>query len=466
MAMHRGAHTPVAARGEQLVSEPDRATRTTAGSGAFYGWYVVGALFFATFLVVGTRQGFGVFVETWEKDWGVSVGRISVAASVGWLLNGLVQPFFGQLTDRLGGRPVVLWSMTVMGAAFIAMAFVTNVWMLTVLYGLVISSAAGGISPSMTGVFVVRWFQRRRGTAMSVLVSGGSAGGLVLVPFLTYLFLATNWQTAWVTAGVISLALGVPLLWLVARSDPSDMGLLPDGDSAEEVAAQEASGTSLIPKGPLNCARWQDSFRSLPIWQLSVAYFVCGVTTASIAVHFVRWAADEGITAGTAALAFGLLSGINAASVLFVGAISDRMQRKTLLGAVYLVRGVAFVALIVLPGQTAMWAFAVIGGGSWLATVPLTTSLTADVYGVRHVGTLGGLILMTHQLGGAAAVVLFGLAFDRWGSYDAAFAVGAAMLLFAGSLAFTIREKALSARYSPVIEVAPTLEGEPAVAGG
>jgi predicted MFS family arabinose efflux permease len=221
----------------------------------------------------------------------------------------------------------------------------------------------------------------------------------------------------------------------------------------------------VLPVGPLNASRWQESFRSAPIWQLSLAYWVCGVTTASISVHFVRWAGAEGISPGTAALAFGLLSGINAASVMFIGSISDRMQRKTLLGFVYLIRAVAFVALVVLPGDVALWTFAVVGGGSWLATVPLTTSLTADVYGVRHVGTLGGLILMTHQLGGALAVFLFGVAFDRWGSYDAAFVVGAIALVAAGALAFTIHEKAVSARYAP-IEVARTVGAEAAPAGG
>jgi len=440
-------------------------TSDSSSTGRFYGWYVVGALFFATFLEVGTRQSFGVFVETWQQEWGVSVGAISIAASVGWLLNGLVQPFVGRLIDRIGGRPVVLSSMAMMGFAFIAMAFATNVWMLTVLYGFVISSAAGGLSPSMTGVFVVRWFQRKRGMAMSLLVSGGSAGGLVLVPFMTYLFLATNWQTAWIVAGMFSLLLGLPLLWRIVRSDPGDMGLHPDGDSNEVVAERAASGANVLRFGPLNADRWQTSFRSAPIWQLSLAYWVCGVTTASIAVHFVRWAGSEGISPGTAALAFGLLSGINAASVIFVGSISDRVQRKTLLGVVYLVRAVAFVALIVLPGEAALWTFAVVGGGSWLATVPLTNSLTADVYGIRHIGTLGGLILMTHQLGGALAVILFGVAFDRWGSYDAAFTAGAIALVAAAVLAFTIREKAVSARYA-TITVEPQVEGAPVAAGG
>ncbi len=197
------------------------------------------------------------------------------------------------------------------------------------------------------------------------------------------------------------------------------------------------------------------------MWQLSIAYWVCGVTTAGIAVHFVRWASDQGISPGTAALAFGLLSGINAAGVLLIGTISDRMQRKTLLGLVYLVRAVAFIALIVLPGSAALWGFAVIGGASWLATVPLTASLTADVYGVRHLGTLGGLINMTHQLGGALAVVLCGLACDAWDTYDGAFVVSSALLVGAGLLAFTIKEKQVSARYSPVTASTPISEAAP-----
>ena len=125
------------------------------------------------------------------------------------------------------------------------------------------------------------------------------------------------------------------------------------------------------------------------MWQLSFGYFVCGITTATIAVHFVRWAVSEEVSAPDAAIAFGILMGINAIGVIFIGYLSDKMQRHYLLAGVYLVRGVAFTMPLLLPGAAAMWAFAVIGGASWLATVPLTTGLTADVYGVRNVGTLG-----------------------------------------------------------------------------
>jgi MFS family permease len=149
----------------------------------------------------------------------------------------------------------------------------------------------------------------------------------------------------------------------------------------------------------------------------------------------------------------------------FIGSISDKMQRKTLLGIVYLVRGLAFVSLIVLPGPAALWTFAIIGGMSWLATVPLTTSLAADVYGVRKIGTLAGLINMAHQLGGGAAVLIFGMVFDWSGTYDLAFGGGAVFLLLAGIISLSIREKRYSVRYSPVDPQSDPLLLEPIPAG-
>jgi sugar phosphate permease len=82
--------------------------------------------------------------------------------------------------------------------------------------------------------------------------------------------------------------------------------------------------------------------------------------------------------------------------------------------------------------------------------VPLTSSLTADVYGVRNLGTLGGLINMTHQIGGALAVILFGLVFDNWGSYDLAFGASVVLLLAAGITVLFLNERRYSSRYSPV----------------
>lgn len=412
---------------------------------------MVAALFFATFVVVGVRQGFGVFVLTWEEEFGASTTAISAAAAVGWVVNGVSQPFMGALTDRVGARRVLIFGMLGMGVSTMLVAASTNPYILAFTYGLLVSFASGAISFTPTGALLSRWFVRKRGRAMSMLTVGGSVSGMVMVPFLAYFLLSASWQTVWLVLGVLILGLGLPVLLVIVRSSPEDMGLLPDGDTEEiAIEGRAAPAPRIVAVGPLATDSWRDSFKSAPMWQLSLAYWVCGITTASIAVHYVRWASSEDISTSTAALAFGLLSGINALGVLFVGAISDRMQRKTLLGLVYLVRGVAFLSLLLLPGSVALWAFAVVGGMSWLATVPLTTSLAADVYGVRKIGTLAGLINMAHQLGGGAAVLIFGFVFDKWGTYDPSFAAGAVFLLMAGIVSLSIREKRYSVRYSPV----------------
>ena len=417
---------------------------------AFYGWYIVAALFFASFLAIGSRQGFGVFVKTWEEDWGVTTAAISLAASIGVLCNGLSQPIGGWLADRYGGRPVLVFSLTVMALSTIAVSTVSSVFGLIILYGVLISFAAGGVSHPAMAVVIARWFDRNRGAAMSILVAGGSVGGLVVVPFLSYALIEFGWRAAWVIIGLFALGFGVPLLLMVVRNKPADLGMLIDGEEHEQ-SSGDVKQSSAQYIGPDFVYKWHHALNSKPIWQLSFGYFVCGITTSAVAVHFVRWAISEDITPATAALAFGALSAVNALGVLVVGVLSDRFQRKNLLGAVYLIRALAFISLIVVPGDQAIWAFAAIGGMSWLATVPLTASLTADVYGVRNLGTLFGFANMSHQIGGAAAVLFFGWAFTRFGSYDIPFMVGALTLLSAGIVSLSIREKTHSVRYVQVI---------------
>jgi MFS family permease len=352
--------------------------------------------------------------------------------------------------------------MLATGVSTLLVAVSTNPILLAATYGFLVSLSSSALSFTTTGALLSRWFHRRRGTAMGILTVGGSVSGVVMIPFLAYFLLNASWQTVWLTLGILILVLGVPLLMFIVRSSPEEMGMLPDGDPEPvDPGNGEAGKPVQMVVGPLATGRWQESFKSAPMWQLSLAYWVCGITTASISVHFVRWAVSEDISPGTAALAFGLLSGINALGVLLVGLISDRMQRKTLLGIVYLIRGVAFLTLVFLPGSIALWSFAIIGGMSWLATVPLTTSLAADVYGVRKIGTLAGLINMAHQLGGGAAVLVFAVVFDWTGTYTPAFAGGAVFLLLAGIISLSIREKRYSARYSPVNSPADPLSADP-----
>ena len=133
---------------------------------------------------------------------------------------------------------------------------------------------------------------------------------------------------------------------------------------------------------------------------------------------------------------------------------SPRAKRKNLLAAVYALRGVAFVLLLAMPGAQGVWLFAVLAGFSWIASVPLTSSLTADVYGVRALATISGISFLCHQVGSFVSILAAGLLFDITGSYTLPFAIGGALLFPAAISAFSIKERKFSSRYQSAVPMA------------
>jgi MFS family permease len=434
--------------------------RETLGRQApFYGWFIVGTTFFISFLAVGSRNGFGLCFKPWQDTFGWSVGSISAVAAIGTVVNAISQPVVGRLYDRLGARKVILGSLLLFGAGTVALSLINSIWLLLLIYGFVISFAAGGVSFVTTGPLISKWFKRRRGAAMAIQTAGAPVGGMLVVPFTLYVILLTDWRTAWLVLGGLILLIGFPLAAFMIREDPAQMGLEPDGGEPKAAPGSKPAPTIVRQRPPLECESWKRAFRSPPIWQLSAAYFVCGVTTTVLGVHFVPFATDRGMSPGMAATAFGFMSGLNVVGVLVTGYVSDKMGRKDLLAGVYFVRGLGYLALVFIPGIPAIWAFAAIAGLSWIATVPLTYSLTAEVYGLKNMGTLSGLVTMSHQLGGAVSIFLAGWAFDRYGSYTPSWTVAAIALGFATIMAFSVRERRFSARYQPAVVPEPAAGG-------
>ena len=158
-----------------------------------------------------------------------------------------------------------------------------------------------------------------------------------------------------------------------------------------------------------------------------------------------------------AATVFGLMSGLNIIGSIGAGVLSDRFSRKNLLTAVYSLRAGAYAILIVptmfdvpvLSGDLGLWLFAVMAGFSWVATAPLTSTLTADVYGLRALGTISGITFLCHQVGGLFGVLLGGYFYDLTGSYTLPFAIVGSTLFPASLAAFTINEVKYSTRYQP-----------------
>ena len=423
---------------------------TKPAGGFYYGWYVVAACTFVALIVTGARNAFGIFVIPMTDEFGWSRGMISFAAALGFLVNGATQPFLGRLVDRTGGRSAILISLVVVGVSTILLSLTFHILFLIFMFGLVTSTAASGASITNTGAVLARWFQRKRATVVGLTAGGASAGGLILVPFSMYLLQASDsWRLTWVVLGAAVLVLGVPIAYLFLHESPAQRGLEPDGDASTPQTA--GGGARTQPRGPLDTDSWTQSYRSLPIWQMSASYVVCGATTFLLSVHFVPFAIDQGISPTMAATIFGLMMGLNAIGAIGAGMLSDRFGRKNLLALVYCMRGCGYILLLVvpafIPGSAAFWIFAVVAGFSWIASAPLTTSLTADVYGTRALGTIAGVSFVFHQAGGFVSVLVTGILYDFTGSYTIPFAIAGAMLFPAAISALTIKERRYSSRY-------------------
>ena len=416
----------------------------------YFGWYVLAAVTFIAFVNAGSRSCFGIFVIPMSEDFGWNRFTISVVAAIGAVVGGVAQPFLGYAFDRLGARKVILTSLVTVGLATAALGLTFNFIFLLIVFGFIASISNSGAALGR-GALLARWFIRKRATVVSIGAVGTSAGSLLLVPFSMYLLQATgdNWRITWAALGMIVLVLAVPLAFLFIRDDPGKVGLRPYGEIDRPGGGR--TGGAIGDRGPLEVDRWIESFRSPPVWQMSGAFFVCGFTTLIMSVHFVPYAIDVGVSRNLAATIFGVTMGLNVIGGLGSGVLADRFGRKNVLASAYFIRGCGYIVLLLVPSTLGLWLFAVFAGMSWIATVSLTNTLTADVYGLRSLGTISGITFLCHQIGSLAGVLLGGYLYDLTGSYTLPFAIVGSMLFPAALSAFTIKEREYSTRYQTAL---------------
>jgi len=415
----------------------------------FYGWFVLVVCFFIQLVGSGTRVGLGVFVLPMSAEFDWDRTTISLAMAIGILVGGAVQPFMGYTFDKFGSRQIICWCLLVLGASTILLSLTPNILYFIVVYGFVMAIAVGGSSGPVLQSLVSKWFLKKRGLALSISMGGMACATLFMMPFATYMILATDWRTTWVVLGSFVIFLALPLAFFIIKETPASVGQLFDGRKAQ--AGSDNSDSSANTRSdmtpPLYTERWTQSFNSAPMWQLSGGFFVCGVTTLVIGSHYVPFAIDRGFSPEEASWAFGVMGLLNFFGVLVVGAISDKLGRKNLLGLMYAIRALAFGCIVLVPGTMGLWLFAIFAGISWLSTPPLTSALTADIYGLKNIGTLNGLVTFSHQIGGALAVLGAGILYDMVGGYEIPFGIAGITLVGATLVSLMVNEKKYSIRY-------------------
>jgi sugar phosphate permease len=407
------------------MQQPDSSGHSAAVDPAaprlFYGWVVVGITAFVLLFAAGVRVAPGAFLLDMVDSTGWSRAALSFSAGVGLVVYGLTGPAAGQLMLRLGIRRVAVVALLVTAAALALTSLVREVWQLVLVFGL-LSGIGTGLVASVLGAAVAsRWFVRHRGLVVGIFGAASSAGQLVFYPLLALLVEGSGWRGAALVVAGCSLALVIPAALLI-RDDPADLGVRALGEDPAAASARAGSRAGADP-GVMRRA-----VRSSDFWLLAGTFFVCGFSSNGIVgQHFIAHAADHGFTPLVASQALALMGAFNFAGTIASGWLTDRVDPRRLLLVYYLFRGVSLLTLPWIHDSLGIVAFAVLFGLDYIATVPPTIALCADVFGRRNVGVVYGWVFAAHMIGAAIAAWGAGLVRDGLGTYGPAF-IGAGAL--------------------------------------
>ena len=378
-------------------------------------------------LTFGVRQTTGLFVAPIHLDTGVGIATISLALAIGQFVRGAVQPVFGAIADRHGAEPVLVAGGLLLAAGLALAPFLPSGPGLMLTLGVLTAAGAGAGSFSiLIGATAGRLPPERRSFAAGFINAGGSLGQVVFAPLLQLVIGAAGWTVAMLGMAATSL-LTLPLA-RVFRRHPG-----------EAVIVHETEFEDRGLRHQLRVA-----VRDRSYWLLHLGFFTCGVHIAFLVTHLPGEIALCGLPASVSAVSIALIGLFNVAGSLAAGKLGERFRMKWILAAMYASRALLIVLyLLAPPSALTFYLFAAGLGLSWLATVPPTAGLVGKLFGPRYLGTLFGLTLLTHQIGGFFGAWLGGVALEHSGSYQWMWYADIVLALLAAAANLPIRERAL-----------------------
>jgi len=372
-------------------------------------------------VTMGVRQSMGLFVSPLNTTTGLGIATISLALAVGQFTWGAIQPLAGALADRHGPGPVLVAGLVILAIGSAITPFMGSGMGLVVSLGLLsaIGSGAGSFSV-LIGAAAQRLPAEKRGRASGIINAGGSFGQFVFAPLVQKLISAFGWMGAMGWLAAISLA-AMPLVRPLTNGRTK--------------AAPAAAGD----KGVWHAVRL--SFRDRSYILLHLGFFTCGFHIAFLVTHLPGEVNLCGLPPTVASWSLAIIGLSNIAGSLLAGSAVSRYRSKSVLALMYGSRAVLIALYLVAP-KTAFtfYVFAVGLGITWLATVPPTATLVGKLFGVRYLGTLFGLTLLSHQIGGFLGAWLGGLAFTHLGDFRSMWYADMALAAAAALVNLPIRE--------------------------
>jgi MFS family permease len=396
-----------------------------------YAWVVAAVTFLALLGASAVRAAPGVIIVPLEAEFGWDRAIISLAVSISLITFGLGGPIGGTLVDRVGPRRALLAALAMIIGGLFFLLSLRDLWQLYLIWGVLIGVGTG-IASQVTGATVAhRWFRTHRGLVIGLFGAATSVGQLIFVPTMMQLTVTDGWRSGISLLIFGAVAITIPVLFFM-RDRPSDVGARPFGEGATISAEEKAADAR---RTPLRVA-----LRNKDFWLLAGSFFICGYTSNGlVGTHLIPHAMEHGFTSVTSATAVGVMGAMNIVGTLGSGWLSDRFDNRKLLAGYYGFRALSLSALPFIFETQWLYGFAVLYGLDWIATVPPTANLTAQIFGRASLGQLYGWIFFSHMCGAALAAFAGGYAHTVLGDYHLMFISAGLMGFIAVSLALRIR---------------------------
>lgn len=372
----------------------------------------------------GLRSSMGFFMAPISTEFGYGREVFAFALAMQNLWWGLSQPLFGALADRFGTVKIIIIGALLYAAGLYLTAVTDSIGGLNAGAGLLMgmgiaATGFGVVLPAMARMVSAE----KRSFALGLGSAAGSAGQLLVVPVAQEFIASYGWSNA------LMLMAGCALL-MMALSAPFKQAKTP-ASTAPTNEKKQSMGEAL-----------KEACAYPHYWLIVVGFFVCGFQLAFITVHMPAFLSDRGFASNVAVVSLALIGLFNIFGCLLSGSWAGKYSKKNLLTGIYALRAVAIAAFMYFPmTEYSVYAFSIITGLLWLATVPPTSGLVAQLFGLPYMGLLYGIVFLSHQLGSFSGVWLGGYLYDLTGSYDVVWWSACIIALITASIHVFIDER-------------------------
>jgi MFS transporter, OFA family, oxalate/formate antiporter len=409
--------------------------------GIFFGWIVTFVSLCVTATAFGVLYSFGVFFKAWLQEWSTSRALLSGVFSTSFLTYGVASLVMGWLTDRYGPRKTLAAGGIIMGAGCFLTAMSNHVALVYLTWGIMVGIGVG-TSYAPTASTVSKWFIHRKGLAMGIVVSGLGLGTLIFSPLSELLVESYGWRNAALILGAIIWIVFLSVALIIRRS-PEEMGLkpltLPGKECIEETSRPGRRATHFQDR-TTHSLSLAEALKTKTMWRLFTIHGLWMVGVAISMAHLIPYVTDLGVKATTAATMLGTLGAMSIVGRLSLGVLTEHWGTRRSLVTMITLQACAMLWLMISNSPWMFWSFVLFFGFSYGGVASVWPLATAELFGLRSMGSIFGIILLGATIGASAGAPLAGLVFDKSGRYGAAFLGGALSMGTGVVLALRIKQ--------------------------